>query len=325
VGSRAILKDAILFPNQIEATMNLSEARQKLLHLFLSPLLKKGSFSKAKTNALTLNLYFHWHKSWIGKARIHMSGALQGELMKKALAQLLITATAVVSIVACNPNKDSNGGGGSDTTVATTPTQSCNIYGNTSCNPGQFQQFGTQFIAYNGTYNGGYFCGCPAGYRPIMTNEWGLNCAPDLYFPGSSNSYYGFHYSQVSATIQYSIQNGQWTSIQQDLYRPVGQQHSGCHQYAAAACDIRLNQSNGTNPHCGISGGTCQQTSGGSSLGVCSRPTYGNGYGYGYGNNGYGGYTQPGCQRYMGPYGFVQVCGQNAYNNGYNNGGLLPR
>lgn len=231
--------------------------------------------------------------------------------MKNAYSHLLITAFAVVSMLACQPKNDS-GGGGEGGTVASTPTVSCNIYGNTSCNPGQYQQFGTQFITYNGTYNSGRFCGCPAGYRPIMMTEWGLNCAPDIYFPQQNAfQFYGYHYSQVA----WASQNNHWTSVQQDIYRPANQVNN-CYDYAAAACDTRLNQSNGTNPHCGAMGGTCQQSAGGSSLGFCANQQYNNGWGYGYG---YG--QQPGCQRYMGRYGWVQVCGHN----GYNSGGGQPR
>lgn len=246
--------------------------------------------------------------------------------MKKAFVQTLMAAVAVASIVACKPNNDSsnNQSGDSGGTIAATPTVNCNIHGNTSCNPGHYQQFGTQFIEYYGTYTSGQFCGCPVNYQPIFTHQWGLRCAPVGIFQGIH--YARFHYNQISLVAQ----NGHWTGIPQDIYSPAGN-GANCYAHAAAVCDLRLNQTttNGlsTNPHCGSSGGTCQPTGGGTSLGVCTN-SVGNGYGgFGFGGGYWGGHGYGGnpdrCYQYVGNNSFVNVC-MNAPSYGAG-GGLLPR
>lgn len=234
--------------------------------------------------------------------------------MKKAIYTLLMTAAVVMSIVACQKKDDGN--------QASTPTVNCNIPGNTSCNPGEYEQYGlTQY----GAYNGGLFCNCPIGTRPVMNTQWGLSCAPDLFFTSYQQYNYNFQFGAYPSSVfnmggvtYYQSQNLQWTSIRQEQFRPVNNYGSvsTCYSYAASVCNVSLNGTNGINPQCitaGGSAGTCMQAPGysgpASGLGVCSNSTMNTGGYYGGGYNG-GYYNQNqtyGCIRYVGGYP-VNVC-----------------
>jgi hypothetical protein len=252
--------------------------------------------------------------------------------MKKALYSALMMVMVVVSLAAC---KKSDGGGSSDDsgggTIATTPNQNCNIPGTSGCNPNLYQQYAPNFIPYQGTYTNG-FCGCPAGYRPVMNMSWGISCAPSNYFPSS------YYYSSTQVTFQ--IQNGQVSSMPQVTYAAAASGYVGnCYSAATSVCDVRSNSnpSNGGYPvsaQCpavnGAPQGYCRGIGGGSYMGICSN---------GVGNESYSNRYNNGCYRRNGYGGWMNVC-RGAYGSYYYNGyesdyygtgdvyggsGLLPR
>ncbi len=159
------------------------------------------------------------------------------------------------------------------TTYAQTPQQSCNMPGNPNCTPSTYWQYNNSqvnFQSYQWSNSNG-FCGCAAGYRPVMNSSWGISCAPAGFFPNMNNGYgyYGYSYRNVYYG-QYYAQNGQWSSIPQVAYNPaVYGANSNCYATAASVCDIRSNNCPG--------GSVCRATSGGSYLGIC---TYGTGVEY---------------------------------------------
>lgn len=237
--------------------------------------------------------------------------------MKKTIYLLVSTLAVVVSLAACG-KKDSGGGSSGDGggTVATTPNQPCNIPGNSSCTPNVYQQYAPNFQNFQyGNANG--FCGCPAGYRPVMNVQWGISCAPDNWFPASAY-YQAYNYN----TVMYYSQNNQWTSIPQITYSPGTSGYNNSCATAASVCDTRLtNPNTGSNPQCG-NGGYCRSTSGGSYVGLC---TIGAGHDV-YSQPQGGGY---GCMRWSSYYGWVNVCGYNGggayYGGGFYYGTQLPR
>ncbi len=223
--------------------------------------------------------------------------------MKKALSTLMLL-TGVVLAVACK--KSDGGGGDGGGTYAGTPAQTCATAGDPSCTAAQpyyYQQNFPQMINYQWNYANGY-CGCPAGYRPVMNFNWGMNCAPANWFPTSA--YYG-----ASAYVTYNVssffyapQNVQWTSIPQVTYSPaVSGNVSSCGAQASAVCDTRVANS--------CSGGAiCRQAGGGSYLGFCTTGTGNESYQYPN--------PQNGCMTYTPYAGWVNTCG------GYYGGGTGP-
>jgi hypothetical protein len=239
--------------------------------------------------------------------------------MKKAVYAFITAMTLVSVLAACGKKSEDNGGNGGAAaspggTFAQTPDSSCNIPGSTTCTPNQYSQFGNQFINYQWTNNGS-FCGCPAGYRPIMNPQWGLSCAPDNYFPNYSygNSYQyqyqAYSYSTVNYYEWYS-QNGQISSIPQVTYSPgVSGQNGGCYAQAAAVCDIRAANT------C-ANGSTCRASAGGSYLGFCTA---------GYGNESYSNPQNCYQRQYnsnWGGYAWVNICTSGfGFKPGAGNGG----
>jgi hypothetical protein len=247
--------------------------------------------------------------------------------MKKAVYSILMVATFAAALVACKPN-DGGGGGGNDGggQVATTPAQTCNIPGNTGCNPSVYQQYDSQFVNYTWG-NTGSFCGCPAGYRPVMNVSWGISCAPSGFFGASYFQYQSYQYID----IQYPAQNGQYNSIPQVPYSPAVTGYNGnCYTNAVSACDVRTNSTTtGMSTQCGNSG-TCRAAGGGTYMGFCSNSV---------GQDVYSPYTSTNnCYRRTGPYGtWINIC-SSGYGGGYggyyggsyggyntNTGGGIPR
>lgn len=216
--------------------------------------------------------------------------------MKKTIISLSLFFG--LAMVACQ-NKDD--GGNKNTGYAQTPNATCNLPNNQNCNPAMYQQYNQSFVPYvpeftnyQYSYANG-FCGCPAGYRPVMNTQWGLSCAPNNWFPGSQ------YYAGYSAQSVYQAQNTHWTAIPQVTYSPaVSGNVSNCHTQAAAACDVR-------NPNQCSNGGICRATSGGSTIGICT---------YGVGTESYSNPNQ--CRQQYGPWGWTWVCGNHFYNG---NGG----
>lgn len=225
--------------------------------------------------------------------------------MKKAFSSLLIVVAVTALTVACKKNDDSGGGGGGTfaATPAQVPAQNCANANNAACtpvNPNYYQQNAPNFINYQWGYSNGY-CGCPAGYRPVMNFNWGMSCAPAGWFPS------GWYYSAYNTqSFYYGPQNGQWTSIPQVTYSPATSgTATGCGAQASAICDIR-------NPSSCGSGSTCRQVSGGSNLGLCSS---------GVGNDNYQApQQQNNCRTYFNGFAWVTWCSGSYYNGfyGYN-------
>ena len=252
--------------------------------------------------------------------------------MKKSilapLASLLLMA--LLGLSACQKKDDNNGGAQADV-YAQTPCSATNL---TNCNNGAYNQYGNnqvQFLTYQGNYNNG-FCGCPAGYRPIMNPTMGLSCAPANFFGsanynynngnnrygyasrysyGSNSGYvrWGYSYSTINnygnyghsqhqgGITQQPGQNSQWSSIPQVTYSAaLSGTNSNCYTQAAATCDLRAANSCGGN-------GVCRPTGGGTYLGICS-------YGRGAEN-----YQQAnGCIQRTNNGGYYNICG---YGNAY--------
>lgn len=186
-------------------------------------------------------------------------------MKKLTLSAGLLLATMLV-ISACQSKKDSSS---STNVVATTPATQCNLPGAqaSDCDPSVYNTlntYGFQAYPYNWQYNNG-FCGCPIGTRPVMSQSFGIGCAPDSIFSFNSYSYLGWAYQP---------QNNHWSTIPQVSYTPVvnGTSNGGsCWANPARACDV-LNSNN----DCTFNGirGECRKIGGGSRLGIC---TYQNG------------------------------------------------
>lgn len=221
--------------------------------------------------------------------------------IKKLCFGLITLTTAVVLLNACQ-KKDDGGGGVGATPAATppapVPVQTCNVTGNTTCNPGTYQQFGPQMQPYQGSYVNG-FCGCQSGFRPVMNSQWGISCAPADWFPGSS--YYGYNYHLISRLST----NNQWMAIPQITYSPaISGTGNNCYSSAASVCDIR-------NANSCASGGVCRPAGGGSYFGFCTHGT------------GTESYVSQVCNWELNQYGQnVRVCRDN-YSSGNAGGGTI--
>ncbi len=227
--------------------------------------------------------------------------------MKKSLFNVFSTVIVLVALAACGKSDDGGESGGG--TVAATPTQNCNIPGNTGCNPGVYQQYAPNFQTFQYS-NANGFCGCPAGYRPVMNMTWGISCAPDNWFPTST--YYSYNYN----TVLYYSQNNQWSSIPQITYSPATAGNNTSCSTAASVCDTRLTDpSTGANSQC-QSGASCRATSGGSYVGLCT---------VGYGSDSYNRPANSSCYRYTSYYGWVNVCAYGSYGTYGSGGAGLPR
>jgi hypothetical protein len=221
----------------------------------------------------------------------------------------------------------------------------------TNCNTAGYDQYGNtqvQFTPYQGSYSNG-FCGCPAGYRPIMNPTMGLACAPFNFFHAnqygygnaSGNTYgYGSQYSYGSNTgyrpwgyAYYcfganslndprcgggAINNGESGNITR--YAGQNNQWSSITQitYSPALTGSQANcysQAAATcdlrlaNP-CGNSG-VCRPTGGGTYLGICS---------YGRGVEGYG--QANGCIQRQANGGYINICGYGGYSYNPNQGNV---
>jgi len=229
--------------------------------------------------------------------------------MKKAFSSLLMLIAVVAFAVACKKNDD-GGGGTMAATPTPTPALNCATSTDPACHPAQpnyYQQNAPQFLNYQWGYANGY-CGCPVGYRPVMNYNWGMNCAPNNWFP--NNVYYGGYVAYDVQTFYYGPQNGQWTSIPQVTYSPATSgSATSCGAQATAVCDIR-------NPATCAAGTVCRPAGGGSYLGLCSSGTGNESYQYPAPNGG--------CSVYYPGYGYVNVCSGSTY-NGVGTSNLLPR
>ena len=94
-------------------------------------------------------------------------------------------------------------------------------------------------------------CGCPSGYRPVMSQYYGFSCAPDAYFNNYSVTWYNWGY------FAGQYQNMQWVNNPQ-----VNFSNNSCNQIAQG-CDVRLNNCS--------AGQFCQPVGGGSTIGLCTR------------------------------------------------------
>ena len=95
-------------------------------------------------------------------------------------------------------------------------------------------------------------CGCPSGYRPVMSQYYGMSCAPNAYFYNYSVVWYNWGY------FAGQYQNMQWLNSPQVAYSNT----ANCGQIAQG-CDVRMN-------NC-PSGLFCQAVGGGSTIGICTR------------------------------------------------------
>lgn len=230
--------------------------------------------------------------------------------MKNYLQFHIFTLLMIVTMFALTgcqpPNDDNNNNGTSAPVYAQTP---CNPNDLTNCQNGNASIYNNnqiQFLNYQGSYTNG-FCGCPAGYRPIINPYIGLSCAPATFFHGFQNSYrmWGYNYQSIGITNQPG-QNGQWSSIPQVTYAPALSGTQNCFANAAATCDLRQTNS------CG-NGGVCRPTGGGSYLGICS---------YGRGVESY--QSANGCIQRSANGSHINICGfnHNGFNNGFNQNGF---
>lgn len=215
--------------------------------------------------------------------------------MKKAI--YFVIFGALLTLTACDPNKDSSTNDGQ--IYAQTPVP-CNIPGQSNCNPSIYQQNNWIVASYQYSYANG-FCGCPAGTRPVMSPQYGIGCAPTGVF---QQQYQYAGWGQPS--------NNHWTSIPQVTYTPAVSGSTGnCYAEAGRSCSVRAANS------CGA-GKTCRPVGGASDLGLCTS---------GYGQETYEhprncGYTRDNWGQWQ------YICSNygNGYNPGYppGNGGL-PR
>lgn len=207
-----------------------------------------------------------------------------------------------VAIVNCQPNNGRNSNNGNNGNVAVTPAPpppqaNClfNNYNNGGYNYGNNYQYPYGGYPNNGYPNGGYqcqqiyggvngfvnypydyaaaqnhyqggFCQCPAYYRPIYNNNWGMGCV-DGRFLNYTNSYY------VAYAWDYT--NMQWLNISQ-VPTNTANAAGTCYNDSLLACDT-------SNPGTCGTAGTCFAINGGR-IGVCQYQGGYNGY-----NNWYNG------------------------------------
>jgi hypothetical protein len=221
--------------------------------------------------------------------------------LKQQMTKTALVFISALAIIACQKNHSNDSGG----SFATTPPQNCADLNNPACTPSQpqyYQQNAPQFINYQWEFRNG-FCGCPAGYRPVFNNSWGLACAPGHWQPTYT------YYSALSVDVQslfYGPQNGQWTSIPQMTYSPATSGSvSACGAQASLVCDIRV-------PSSCRSGSQCIATGGGTYMGLCTTGTGSERF--------YPQQPATGCLVFNG-WSYVNVCGHS----GAYNPNLLPR
>lgn len=208
--------------------------------------------------------------------------------MKKAFYFLMFATLTMLT--ACEKNEDKG------QVIAQTPVLTCNIPGQTNCNPGVYQQAGWQVTAYQYSYSNG-FCGCPVGSRPVISPQYGIGCAPA-----------GAFQPQVQYAGYGTPSNGHWTNTPQISFNPAISGTNNCYADAAKSCSVR-----GVNT-C-ASGQTCRPVGGASDLGLCTS---------GYGQENYEhprncGYTRDGYGRWQ------YICSTTntgyGYGSGYGYGG----
>lgn len=190
---------------------------------------------------------------------------------------------AFLSLTACQEKDNNNNGQPANNNVATTPTTAqCNLPGSTNCNPAVYGQHGWQTYPWN--YSNG-FCGCPSGYRPVMSPSFGFACAPAYEFNFQVYYYQGYRYTSY---------NNQWTNIPQVSYSPAISGTNNCYSQAIRSCDVQASD-------CG-SGSYCRPVGGGTRLGICTVGSGTETY-YNPVNPYYVPYYYPGYSAYQQPHG----------------------
>lgn len=114
-------------------------------------------------------------------------------------------------------------------------------------------------------------CGCPQGYFPVSTNQYGTACAPLQYRDyglvrfqfgiGYQTPYYN-PYQNQSNQYWNQPQNGGYINHQLEYYQNADLVFN-CQRSTAQGCDVRQN----TCPQ----GSQCIPVAGGSTIGLCSR------------------------------------------------------
>lgn len=185
--------------------------------------------------------------------------------MSKFKKLTLVVAVLSSFLMACEKdNSDSS----QPVAVAPAASNDCliNPVNNPNCNPNVYNTNGFQPYPYgyssNPYYqhqNYNYFCGCPAGYRPVYNGGYGLGCIQNSYiqvgFYGYVNWYWGTGgLNQPQDPYIGGAQN-------------LGAGYNNCYGTVVSTCDTRvINQ-------CGA-GNICRPIGGGSALGTCVRESF---------------------------------------------------
>lgn len=227
--------------------------------------------------------------------------------------QMLMIAVLSIGVLttACQKKDDGGGGGTPAATPAPAPAPSvttlqCNVPGNTTCNPGIYQNNSWPVYPYQWNYYNG-FCGCPANYRPVYNATWGIGCAPIGTFT-TDTAYMGW---------MYQAQNNQWLNIPQVTYSATVSTSGNCFADAAQACDSGVANSCGANAE-------CRKIGPASSLGLCvyrrGTDVYQQNYGCYYQGSAW---VCPPGSGYYGGYngGYNPYYGGGYYGGGYYRGG----
>lgn len=222
--------------------------------------------------------------------------------MKKLI--FTVVCGAFMMLAACQDSKSNSNNNTNNGIYAQTPVVTCNLPGQTNCNPGVYQQQNWQVYPYQAGFSNG-FCGCPVGTRPVMSPQYGIGCAPnDVFMTNYQYSGWGYYPS-----------NNQWTNIPQVTYNPAvsGTNGANCFSDAAKICSVRsANSCGGT--------ATCRPVGGGSDLGLCTnsygQENYSHPRNCGYSRNSWGGWEYR-CSANYNSY--------NNYNYGFGGGVGTPR
>lgn len=180
--------------------------------------------------------------------------------MKSWILNCILMPLFAISVIIACADKQQSSGNGAVVTVATVPPPTNCVNGTTYCNSNQYiGNAGFSAYPYNPYFynnsamgNGGNFCNCPNGSRPVYNGQFGLGCVASSNFQSYSGGavYWGL-----------GAHNNQWVNVPQ-FSNSQGYSNNSCYQNVAQSCFV--DQANS----CGV-GLRCQTTGGGSRLGIC--------------------------------------------------------
>ncbi|HEX7672890.1 MAG TPA: hypothetical protein VF412_01895 [Bdellovibrio sp.] len=183
----------------------------------------------------------------------------------------LVFLVFALFVAACGGN-----GGGTNNSIAVTPTDMGCLNGSTTCNTAAYGTYGNGWTTYNlpygnvaynySTYFNQYgLCGCPVGYTPAYNGTMGLGCVSSQYLQPYFNTAIYMNFGGSAYGYGYGGAYGASINLPQVSNIPGAANQGTCARNVTQSCLI--NQAGS----CGV-GATCQQVIAGSGLGVCVNP-----------------------------------------------------